>query len=142
MIQNLPYRCGQTLDSLSFLHLQDMQCSFYIWNLSPPEKSRLKASLASMHITTFILRSLNLEWQEKESIICSGLSITCSEVYFQHRWNLSPTHDRSILRDRELKRSLNSFTSIMKKKMSNIIYNPLAERHIRWKIIIQFLIFF
>ena len=35
-------------------------------------------------MTTFILRSSNLEWQGKESIICGG-------VYFQHRRNLSHT---------------------------------------------------
>ena len=38
----------------------------------------LKASLALMHMTTFILQNSNLEWQEKESSICGG-------VYFQHR---------------------------------------------------------
>ena len=32
----------------------------------------LKASLALMHMTTFILQSSNLEWQ-KESIICGGV---------------------------------------------------------------------
>ena len=38
----------------------------------------LKVSLAIMHMATFILQSSNLEWQEKEPIICGG-------VYFQHK---------------------------------------------------------
>ena len=38
----------------------------------------LKASVAIMHMTTFILQILYLEWWEKESIICCG-------VYFHHR---------------------------------------------------------
>ena len=38
----------------------------------------LKASLILIHMTTFILQSWNLEWQEK-------VSVTCSRVYFQHR---------------------------------------------------------
>ena len=44
----------------------------------PQSNAGLKASLALMYMTTFILQSSNLEWQEKESIICGG-------VYFQHR---------------------------------------------------------
>ena len=38
----------------------------------------LKVGLAIMRMTTFILQSSNLEWQEKEPIICGG-------VYFQHK---------------------------------------------------------
>ena len=37
-----------------------------------------KVGLAIMRMTTFILQSSNLEWQEKEPIICGG-------VYFQHK---------------------------------------------------------
>ena len=44
----------------------------------PQGNAGFKASLALMHVTSFILRSSKLEWQEKEPIICSG-------VYFQHR---------------------------------------------------------
>ena len=40
----------------------------------------VQANLALMHMTTFILQSWNLEWQEKESIIFG-------EVYFKHRLN-------------------------------------------------------
>ena len=36
-------------------------------------------------MTTFTLWNSNLEWQEKESIICVG-------VYFQHSWNRSHNH--------------------------------------------------
>ena len=32
-----------------------------------------------------VLQSWNLEWQEKEFVICGG-------VYFRHRWNFSHTH--------------------------------------------------
>ena len=46
----------------------------------PQSNAGLKTSLALMHMTTFILQSSNLEWQEKESIICNG-------VYFKRRWN-------------------------------------------------------
>ena len=72
------------VDSLSFLrfYLQDVQFSLYVWNRSAQSDAGLKVSLAIIHMTTFILPSSNLEWQEKESIICGG-------VYFQHRWNLS-----------------------------------------------------
>ena len=44
----------------------------------PQSNTALKASLAIMHMTTFILQSSNLEWQEKEFITCGGF-------YVQHR---------------------------------------------------------
>ena len=51
----------------------------------PQSNAGLKASLTLMHMTIVILQSLNLEWQEKEFIICGG-------VYLQHRRNLSHAH--------------------------------------------------
>ena len=94
----------------------------------PQGNAGFKASLALMHVTSFILRSSKLEWQEKEPIICSG-------VYFQHRWNVSHTDPHTCIHIntctykhmhtpmyREWKRSLNSFTSVTKKKMpANVI---------------------
>ena len=44
----------------------------------PQSNTGLKASLALMHMITFILRSANLEWQEKEFVTCNG-------VYFNLR---------------------------------------------------------
>ena len=71
------------LDSLSFFYfyrfyLQDINIVYIIKTFYPKSNAGLKVSLAIMHMTTFILRSSNLEWQEKEPIICG-------RVYFQHK---------------------------------------------------------
>ena len=59
-----------------------LQCildTFFMFEIFHPRSSTgLKASLALMHMITFILRRSNSEWQEKGFIICGG-------VYFQHR---------------------------------------------------------
>ena len=99
----------------------------------PESNAGLKVSLAIMHIAAFILQSSNLEWQEKEPIICGG-------VYFQHKWNHN-THTHT-----HTQTHLCSFTSVMKKKMwTNVITRWLERwlvRHIRWKItVIQFWMF-
>ena len=51
------------LDSVSFLHfcLQDINAVFIFEIFHPQSKAGLKASLALMHMTIFILQSLNLE---------------------------------------------------------------------------------
>ena len=84
----------------------------------------LKASLAIIDITTFILRSSNLEWQEKEPIIRGG-------VYFQHKWNLSLSHTYTYISIPFLKtgnRSVYSFISVMKKKMWTNVITRWLER--------------
>ena len=51
-------------DSLSILHfrLQDTQLVFIFETFHPQSNVGIKASLALMHMTTFILQSSNLEW--------------------------------------------------------------------------------
>ena len=51
-------------DSLSVLRfcLQDIQLVFMSETFHPKSNVGLKASLALIHMTTFILQSLNLEW--------------------------------------------------------------------------------
>ena len=51
-------------DSLSILHfcLQDIQLVFMFETFHPQSNVDLKASLALMHVTSFILQSSNLEW--------------------------------------------------------------------------------
>ena len=72
------------LDSLSFFFIfivftyKTYNIVNIIKTFYPKSNAGLKVSLAIMHMTTFILRSSNLEWQEKEPIICG-------RVYFQHK---------------------------------------------------------
>ena len=51
-------------DSLSVLRfcLQDIQLVFMSETFHPQSNVGLKASLSLIHMTTFILQSLNLEW--------------------------------------------------------------------------------
>ena len=51
-------------DNLSILRfcLQDIQLVFMFETFHPQSNVGLKASLALMHMTTFILQSSNLEW--------------------------------------------------------------------------------
>ena len=51
-------------DSLSILRfcLQDIQLVFMFETFHPQSNVCLKASLALMHMTTFIFQSSNLEW--------------------------------------------------------------------------------
>ena len=78
------------LDSQSFFYfyrfyLKTYNIVYIIKTFYPKSNAGLKVSLAILHMTTFILRSSNLEWQEKEPIICG-------RVYFQHKRNLSVSH--------------------------------------------------
>ena len=79
-------------------------------------------------MTTFILRSSNLEWQEKEPIICG-------RVCFKHKWNLSVslTHIHTYIFVAFLEtgnKNGYSFTSVMKKKMwTNVITRWFSQMH-------------
>ena len=72
------------LDGLSFFFIfiaftyKTYNIVYMFESFHPESNAGLKVSLAIMHMATFILQSSNLEWQEKEPIICGG-------VYFQHK---------------------------------------------------------
>ena len=68
---------------LSFC-LQNIQYHFYDWNVLPQSNAGLKDSLAQMYMATFILRSSNLERQEKESITVVEFVFSIGENFDTH----------------------------------------------------------
>ena len=63
----------------------------------PRSNASLKASLALMHMATFILRNSNLEWQEKGSVSVMEFIFGIRETFHTNRHTHIHTNLCSIL---------------------------------------------